>query len=95
MPEDQKDAEPTERRESPATPTTQEVFTRELIKFGFVVGAQAAILLVMLNWSTIEHWLWRARTFRDRKKREEDAAKRQVQWEISQMEHGEFGEEMA
>ena len=61
----------------------RDLLVQELIKL--------APLLLMLaiahNWQWIEHQVWRARTYGERRQRAEGAALRQVRKEISDMEH--------
>ena len=48
----------------------------------------AVLLVSMYARPQVEHWLWRARTARDRRKVAEGLALIQVRKEISDMEHG-------
>jgi hypothetical protein len=61
----------------------RDLLVQELIKLAPLV----AMVLVMHNLPWLQHQVWRARTFTERKARAESAALRQVHKEISDMEH--------
>ena len=50
-------------------------------------SALLAMVLVMHNLPWLQHQVWRARTYTERRQRAESAALRQVHKEISDMEH--------
>ena len=62
----------------------------ELIRLIVSVVLSCAPMLYMLNKTWCDHQVWRVRTIYGRKKRQEGEALRQVQNEISRMEHGEI-----
>ena len=61
----------------------RDLLVQELIKLVPLV----AMVLVMHNLPWLQHQVWRARTFTERRQRAESAALRQVHKEISDMEH--------
>ena len=62
----------------------RDLLVQELIKLAPLL----LMLAVAHNWGWIEHQVWRARTYTERRQRAESAALRQVHKEISDMEHG-------
>jgi hypothetical protein len=65
-------------------PEDRDALVQELIRMAPLLLA----LVLAHNWPWVEHQVWRLRTLRDRRAVERGKAQRQVQREISWMEHG-------
>ena len=72
------------RDRPPRGPGDYDQLIEELVK----LLPLAVLLVSMYARPQVEHWLWRARTARDRRKVAEGLALIQVRKEISDMEHG-------